>query len=42
MAEVDLVSTSLLEFFSKPSIFDFEGIRGRGGSSSSRMQRVVP
>jgi len=31
VAEVDLVSVSLSEFFSKLSIFDFEGIRGREG-----------
>jgi hypothetical protein len=42
MAEMDLVSASLSEFFSKLSIFDFEGIRGRGGTSSSQMQHVIP
>jgi hypothetical protein len=40
VAEMDLVSTSLSEFFSKSSIFDFKGVRVRGGTSSSRMQRI--
>jgi hypothetical protein len=33
--EMDLVSARLSEFFSKSSIFDFEGVRVRGGTSLS-------